>query len=156
MIQRTRPIAALGLIALTLAACAQPIANPAELGPNAPVRSAVPESPYRAATSRMRPAQPAPVIAAPIPVAPAVPTGPSGPLDARTGLHQSALVSVSGSADSQFIVLFRPGQTDSDSIDTAPGKLCGATGVASSRTNSPGSGSAMPGVQTMIVKCGAA
>ena len=143
---------ALPLVALGLAACAQ---APAPTGPQPPVQSAVPQqslpsriiSPYRTPDTTTSSA----------PVTSAVPdrSGPSGPLDARTGLHQSALVSVSGSADSQFIVLFRPGQTASSNVDAAPAKLCGSAGVASSRTNSPGSGSAMPGVQTMIVKCGA-
>ena len=43
-------------------------------------------------------------------------------------------------------------------IEAAPAQLCRAAGrdVAESRTNKPGAGSAMPGVQMMIVTCSAA
>lgn len=158
LIRHPSPAAAL-LAALALSACAvAPVAPTAPI--NAPVQSAVPPaSPYRPA-----PARPAPVVTPTAPVESAVPSASattsapsySGAIDSRTGLRQSAVVAVSGDAGSGYTVLYRPANTEPASVDAAPGKLCGTDGVASSRKNSPGSGSAMPGVQIMIVKCNAA
>lgn len=146
--------ATLMLGTILLAGCAMQPPLPVTTQPTPPVKSAAP-------APRPAPAATSPYATAPAPtpsVQPAAvkPSGPTGPVDGRTGLHKAALVSVAGSAESQFIVLFRPGQTSSGNISGAPAKLCGSAGVASSRTNSASSGSAMPGVQTMIVKCGAA
>ena len=146
---RRRSTAAL-LAALVLSACAV-----APTAPTAPVQSAVPPaSPHR----------PAPSLSAPVisdstaPVQSAVPAASrySGAIDGRTGMRQSAVVAVNGDAASGYTMLYRPSQTEPASVDAAAGKLCGSSGVASSRKNSPGSGSAMPGVQIMIVKCNAA
>lgn len=142
------------LAALALSACAVAPVGPTPIVPNAPVQSAVPPaSPYRPRLSR-----PAPVVTSPAPVQSAVPDAPrySGAIDSRTGLRQSAVVAVSGDASSGYTMLYRPANTEPASVDAAAGKLCGSSGVSSSRTNSPGSGSAMPGVQIMIVKCNAA
>ena len=83
---------------------------------------------------------------------------PTGPVDGRTGLHQASVIAVSGDADSRFTVLFRPAQTDASKVEAAPAQLCrnAGRGLDSSRTNKPGAGSAMPGVQMMIVTCTAA
>ncbi|WP_188715263.1 hypothetical protein [Paracoccus acridae] len=118
--------------------------------------------------------QPAPVAPAPAPAAPPVaslpvppsppvvappaPALPTGPVDSRTGLHQASVIAVTGDADSRFTVLFRPAQTDAGKIEAAPAQLCRSAGrgLENSRTNKPGAGSAMPGVQMMIVTCSAA
>ncbi|MDQ1900024.1 hypothetical protein RAH32_06160 [Paracoccus sp. WLY502] len=118
--------------------------------------------------------QPAPVAPAPAPVVPPVatmpvpqspqvvappaPALPTGPVDSRTGLHQAAVIAVTGDADSRFTVLFRPARTDAGKIEAAPVQLCRSAGrgLEDSRTNKPGAGSAMPGVQMMIVTCSAA
>lgn len=97
----------------------------------------------------------APAAVTPVAVAPATPSY-SGAVDGRTGLRQSAVVAVTGDAASGYTVLFRPARTEATSVEAAPARLCGGSGVASSRTNAPGAASAMPGVQIMIVKCGAA
>lgn len=111
------------------------------------------------------PAAPAvpPVASVPVPqspqvVAPAAPALPTGPVDSRTGLHQASVIAVTGDADSRFTVLFRPAQTDAGKIEAAPAQLCRSAGrsLEDSRTNKPGAGSAMPGVQMMIVTCSAA
>lgn len=91
----------------------------------------------------------------PVAVAPAAPRY-SGGVDARTGLRQGAVVALTGDRATGFNLLFRPDRTEPASVEAAPARLCGSTGVASSRKNTPGAGSAMPGVQIMIVKCGAA
>lgn len=147
-------ISATLLAVLALSACA--VAPVAPTAPPAPVTSAVPPaSPYRIAPRR----DPAPVVSsnpAPVESAVPVPRTYSGAVDSRTGLRQAAVVAVSGDASSGYTMLYRPSQTEPASVDGAAGKLCGSAGVASSRTNSPGSGSAMPGVQIMIVKCNAA
>lgn len=163
----TRPLrcgpmmsAAAAMMALTLAGCvAVPAAN-APAAPPAPARPALEPvgpvpSPYGTAIARVPDApRPTPVAVTPPPAPPPAPVI-SGPLDPRTGMHQSAVVAVSGDAASRFTVLFRPGGTDAAKVSAAPAKLCGGAGksVGSSRTNSPGSGSAMPGVQIMIVTC---
>ena len=148
--------AAAAMMALALAGCvAVPAAN-APAAPPAPARPALEPvgpvpSPYGTAIARVPDApRPTPVAVTP-PPAPVI----SGPLDPRTGMHQSAVVAVSGDAASRFTVLFRPASTDAGKVSAAPAKLCGGAGksVGSSRTNSPGSGSAMPGVQIMIVTC---
>lgn len=147
---RRRSAAAL-LAAFALSACA--VAPVAPTAPPAPVQSAVPPaSPYRSVLTR-----PEPVVSIAAPVVSAVPDAPrySGAVDGRTGLRQSAVVAVSGDAASGYTMLYRPDDTEPASVDAAAGKLCGSSGVASSRKNSPGSGSAMPGVQIMIVKCNA-
>lgn len=146
-----RNIIAIPLVAFGLAGCVQPGIAPVPQA-TAPAPVATPQQPYRPLPAPI----PEDMLKTPTETAAPAPAGPTGPLDARTGLHQAALVSVSGSADSQFIVLFRPGRTSGSNISGAPARLCGSAGVSSSRTNSPGSGSAMPGVQTMIVKCGTA
>lgn len=134
------------LAACALAGCMAPATAPAPQAPAAPVAPAAP----RVAT----PSVPVTPTVTP-PAAPAVPTGP---VDGRTGLHQAALISVTGDADSRFTVLFRPAQTDAAKIDAAPAQLCrqAGRGLEDSRTNKPGAGSAMPGVQMMIVTCSAA
>ncbi|WEF23370.1 hypothetical protein [Paracoccus sp. S3-43] len=135
------------LAALLLAGCMQavPVAAP----PPVAAAPAVPTVPP-VAVPTVRPAPPVP--------APAVPAIPAGPVDSRTGLHQAALISVTGDADSRFTVLFRPAQTDAGRIEAAPAQLCRGAGrdLKDSRTNKPGAGSAMPGVQMMIVTCAAA
>lgn len=100
---------------------------------------------------------PAPVASTPLP-SPAVPVTPSGPLDARSGLHQASVVSISGSADSHFTVMLRPALTEPSRINAAPAQLCQQAGrsLKSSKTNTPGTSSAMPGIQMMIVECSAA
>ncbi len=135
------------LAVCALAGCMQPVAAPAPQP--APVAPAAPAAP-RVVTPK---APVAPPVAEP--AAPAVPTGP---LDSRTGLHQASLISVTGDADSRFTVLFRPAQTEAARIDAAPSQLCRDAGrdLKDSRTNKPGAGSAMPGVQMMIVTCSAA
>ncbi|AUH63154.1 hypothetical protein [Paracoccus zhejiangensis] len=154
IVRPTRGRMALTLLAaLALSACA--VAPMATNAPVAPVTSAPPPaSPYRTlpAPAPTRPAAPV------APVAPATPPAPtySGGFDARTGLRQSAVVGVSGDASSGYTMMYRPARTEPATVDAAAGKLCGDAGVASSRSNSAGSGSAMPGVQIMIVKCNAA
>lgn len=136
--------------ALLLAGCVQVVPQPAPLpAPVAPV-----PRPVVAAPAPVRPAAPVVVTPAPDPARPA-PVA-VGPRDGRTGLPQSSLVSVSGDASSRFTVLFRPNQADAASIAGAPARLCGAAGVANTRTQPPRSGSAMPGVQILVVECGAA
>lgn len=106
---------------------------------------------------------PPPVAVPSVPVSPPVaapvaPPAPTGPVDGRSGLHQASVISITGDADSRFTVLFRPAQTDAAKIKAAPAQLCRQAGrdLDSSRTNTPGAGSAMPGVQMMIVTCTAA
>lgn len=143
-----RSLNAAGLLAaLLLAGCVQTV--PVSAPPPVAAAPAVPAVPPVAAPT-VRPAPPAP-----IPAAPAI---PAGPVDSRTGLHQAALISVTGDADSRFTVLFRPAQTDAGKISAAPAQLCRQAGrdLKDSRTNKPGAGSAMPGVQMMIVTCTAA
>ena len=135
------------LAVCALTACMAPAEGPAPVP--TPAASAAPALPRAVA-----PAAPvAPSVAAP--AAPAVPTGP---VDGRTGLHQASVIAVSGDADSRFTVLFRPAQTDASKVEAAPAQLCRNAGrdLDSSRTNKPGAGSAMPGVQMMIVTCTAA
>ncbi|MFC3630353.1 hypothetical protein ACFOM8_12950 [Paracoccus angustae] len=134
------------LAVCALAGCMAPATAPA---PQAPAVPAAPAAP-RAVTP--------PVPATPPVAAPPAPAAPSGPVDGRTGLHQASLIAVTGDADSRFTVLFRPAQTDAAKIDAAPAQLCRQAGreLDSSRTNKPGAGSAMPGVQMMIVTCAAA
>lgn len=136
-------------VVLALAGC---VATPMTPSVQAPSRSAAAPSPYRTAP------EPSAVQPAPVPVVPAAPAAPaySGATDSRTGLRQAAVVAVTGNEASGYTVLFRPARTEPASVDAAPRQLCGDAGVASSRTNAPGSSSAMPGVQIMIVKCGAA
>ncbi|MCZ0962164.1 hypothetical protein [Paracoccus benzoatiresistens] len=137
----------LSLLALcALAGCVQPATVPVPQAPAAPAAPAAPRV--------VTPAVPA----APPVAAPAAPAAPTGPVDSRTGLHQASLISVSGDADSRFTVLFRPAQTEAARIDAAPAQLCrqAGRGLEDSRTNKPGAGSAMPGVQMMIVTCSAA
>ncbi|TRW98357.1 hypothetical protein FNJ84_06150 [Paracoccus sp. M683] len=149
---------ALLLTTLTLAGCAQPFGAGPGTQPQIqpPVQSAVPNRARDRLTARD--IEPAPEVGSPVASAVPARSGPTGPIDGRTGLHQAALVSISGSADSQYTVLFRPSATDQTHIENAPARLCDEAGraLASSRTNSPGSSSAMPGVQIMIVTCGAA
>lgn len=134
------------LAALLLAGCVQtvPIAAPPPVA--APAVPAMP---------RVTP-PPVPVNP-PVPV-PAAPPAPTGPVDNRSGLHQASVIAITGDADSRFTVLFRPAQTDAAKIEAAPAQLCRQAGrdLDSSRTNKPGAGSAMPGVQMMIVTCAAA
>lgn len=132
---------ALAVAAAILSGCVQPAVAPP---PTAPVVPAVP----RVAAPR--------VIVTPPPAVPALPPVPTGPVDGRSGLHQASVISITGDADSRFTLLFRPAQTEPSRIEGAPAKLCGDRGVANSRTNTPGAGSAMPGVQMMIVTCTAA
>ncbi|MTD99147.1 hypothetical protein GIY56_02470 [Paracoccus sp. YIM 132242] len=142
----SRLSALLAVCALT--GCMAPVAAPA---PQVP---AAPPVPVPVAPRVVAPVAPtAPPVAAP-----AAPAAPSGPVDGRTGLHQASLISVTGDADSRFTVLFRPAQTDAAKIDAAPAQLCrgAGRGLEDSRTNKPGAGSAMPGVQMMIVTCSAA
>lgn len=163
MIKKTVPAIALGLITLALAGCVQPAGSISAPYAGAPVQSAVPNSPYRA-TIQTPP--PAPRMNAP--VQSAVPGSTSldervlvnpGPVDSRTGMYQAALVSVMGGADSgRYTVMFRPERSTPAQVDAAPATICAQSGssVVSSRTNSPSSGSAMPGIQIMIVECSAA
>lgn len=134
------------LAALLLAGCVQtvPVAAPPPVA--APAVPSVP---------RVTP-PPVPVNP-PVPV-PAAPPAPTGPVDNRSGLHQASVIAITGDADSRFTVLFRPAQTDAAKIEAAPAQLCRQAGrdLDSSRTNKPGAGSAMPGVQMMIVTCAAA
>ena len=134
------------LAALLLAGCVQtvPIAAPPPVA--APAVPAMP---------RVTP-PPVPVNP-PVPV-PAAPPAPTGPVDNRSGLHQASVIAITGDADSRFTVLFRPAQTDASKVEAAPAQLCRSAGrdLDSSRTNKPGAGSAMPGVQMMIVTCTAA
>ena len=157
IVRPTRTRMALTLLAaLALSACA--VAPVATTAPTAPVTSAKPPaSPYRTLPAPA-PSRPAVPVAPAAPVAPATPPAPtySGGFDGRTGLRQSAMVGLSGDAASGYTMMYRPARTEPASVDAAPGKLCGDAGVASSRSNSAGSGSAMPGVQIMIIKCNAA
>ena len=125
-----------------LSGCVQPMptVQPAPAAPPVPPVSTVP-------------ARPVPVVP---PVAPPpAPPLPSGPAEARSGLHQAAVISITGDADSRFTVLFRPALTDPGRIAAAPAQLCRQAGrdLADSRSNTPGAASAMPGVQMMIVTC---
>ena len=138
---------AAGLLAVVLlAGCVQtvPIAAPPPVA--APAVPAMP---------RVTP-PPVPVNP-PVPV-PAAPPAPTSPVDNRSGLHQASVIAITGDADSRFTVLFRPAQTDAAKIEAAPAQLCRQAGrdLDGSRTNKPGAGSAMPGVQMMIVTCTAA
>lgn len=139
---RLSAILAMGL----LAGCVQTVTAPAPVAPPPPAVPAVP-----------RVVVPVAPVAPPVAV-PAVPPVVSGPVDGRSGLHQASVISITGDADRRFTVLFRPAQTDAARIEAAPAQLCRGAGrdVADSRTNKPGAGSAMPGVQMMIVTCTAA
>ena len=136
------------LAVCALTACMAPAEGPAPVPtPAAPAAPALP-----------RAVAPAAPVAPPV-AAPAAPAAvPTGPVDGRTGLHQASVIAVSGDADSRFTVLFRPAQTDASKVEAAPAQLCRSAGrdLDSSRTNKPGAGSAMPGVQMMIVTCTAA
>lgn len=129
-----------------LAGCMAPVQAPPP-PPAAPAAPAAPPPPV---------VVPAAPVAPPV-AAPATPALPAGPVDSRTGLHQAAVIAVTGDADSRYTVLFRPAQTDPGKIAAAPAQLCRQAGrdLADSRTNTPGAGSAMPGVQMMIVTCSA-
>lgn len=144
-----RPATMLGLVGLLLAGCVQPTTT-------APVTAPPPVAAPRPQAATPAPA-PAPVTQV-APAAPAAPTRHTGPVDSRTGLQQAALVSISGDVDSRYIVFMRPAQANPGQVEAAPAKLCGQDGrsVANSKTNSPGAGAAMPGVQIMIVECSAA
>lgn len=138
-------LSALAVAGALLAGCMAPapVVPPAPAAPPVPVVAPVP-------------ARPVPVLA---PVAPPPPPPvPSGPTEARSGLHQAAVVAITGDADRRFTVLFRPALTDAGRIAAAPAQLCRQAGrdLADSRTNTPGTASAMPGVQMMIVTCTAA
>lgn len=130
-----------------------PVAAPAPVTAPAPLpRPAVVQP--AAVSAPTIDAAPVPAVAPPAPapaLAPAV--AASGPRDARTGLPQAAVVAVTPRGATGHTVLFRPAAADAASIAAAPGKLCGAKGVADSATNTARSGSAMPGVQIMIVNC---
>ena len=145
---RKPALAVAGLLAL--AGCVPPPGAPTTTG-----RSAAATSPYAMAPAAPR--TPPPAIRPPAEIAPPTPVAPSfsGPMDSRTGMRQSAVVSVSGNADRGFSGIFRPKQTEPASVDGAAARLCGDAGVASARTNSGGGSSAMPGVSVMVVKCGA-
>lgn len=136
------------LAAGLLAGCVQTATAPVPVAPppSVPAAPAVP-----------RAVVPVVPVAPPVP-APPVPPVASGPVDGRSGLHQASVIAITGDADSRFTVLFRPAQTDAGKISAAPAQLCRGAGrdVAGSRTNAPGAGSAMPGVQMMIVTCTAA
>ncbi|MCF3974089.1 hypothetical protein [Paracoccus salsus] len=151
--------AAAVLAVLSLAGCA---VVPAHLQTPA-ARSSAPAPAARAATAPAAVPAPRP-IEMPLPAAapaasqpeepkPAAP-GFSGPVDARTGMRQNAVVAVTGNADRGFSVLFRPDRTEPASVEGVAGRLCGDAGVASARTNTSGGSSAMPGVKVMVVKCG--
>lgn len=152
MTRTLKPAAMLGLVATLVAGCVQP---PMAGAPVTGAPATTPQAP--AATSPKPPVIPAPVTP-PVPVAPAQPELKTGPVDSRTGLQQAALVSISGDVNSRYIVLLRPEQANPGQVDAAPAKLCGQDGrsVANSKKNAPGAGSAMPGVQIMIVECSAA
>lgn len=144
---RTLPRLSALLAVCALTACMAPAEGPAPVPtPAAPAAPALP-----------RAVAPAAPVAPPV-AAPAAPAVPTGPVDGRTGLHQASVIAVSGDADSRFTVLFRPAQTDTSKVEAAPAQLCRSAGrdLDSSRTNKPGAGSAMPGVQMMIVTCTAA
>ncbi|MFV0385798.1 hypothetical protein [Paracoccus sp. (in: a-proteobacteria)] len=141
---------ALVIGAMALAGCMGPV-PPAATIPTAPVQSQ--PDPY-ALTRRTIPETPS-IPDTALPEQPSAPAY-SGAVDGRTGMRQSAVVAVTGNASSGYSVLFRPDRTEPASVDSAPAQLCGDAGVASSRKNAPGAGSAMPGVQIMVVKCGAA
>lgn len=134
---------------LALAGCVQPTMR-------TPTAAPVAAAPVIPAAPRV--VKPVVTPVAVTPVQPVAPAAPSGPLDARSGLHQAALVSIAGSADSRFTVLFRPALTEPSRVNAAPAQLCKQAGrdLKNSRTNSPGASSAMPGVQVMIVECNAA
>lgn len=145
----SRPMHARLLMIVTagaiLSGCVQPM----------PVVQPAPEAPPVPSVSTVPP-RPVPVVP---PVAPPpAPPAPSGPTEARSGLHQAAVISITGDADSRFTLLFRPALTDPGRIAAAPAQLCRQAGrdLADSRSNTPGAGSAMPGVQMMIVTCTAA
>lgn len=140
---------ALVLGALALSGCVQTATAPVVTAPPpaaAPIAPPVPRT-----VTPVTPVTPPP---APAPVAPVA----TGPVDSRTGLHQAAVVAVTGDADSRFTVLFRPSLTAPSNVEAAPAAICRQAGrsVESSRTNAPGGASAMPGVQIMIVECTAA
>lgn len=146
-----------------LAGCVQPVVMPAAPRPapvtpapsTAPVpRPVAPPVHVPDAPAAIPAPAPATATVAPTTAPNPAPAAPSGPLDSRTGLHQAAIVAVTGNATRGFTVLLRPDATQPARISAAPGKLCGAKGVASSATNTPKSGSAIPGVQVMVVKCG--
>ena len=149
---------ALLLSALTLSGCV----GYASIRAGQPLPAA-PAASAPTTTAATTAAAPAPRVVTPPPAstpapAPAAPAAPAGPLDARSGLHQASVVSISGGADSRYTVLFRPALTEPSRIEAAPAQLCRQAGrsLKSSKTNKPGSSSAMPGVQMMIVECGAA
>ncbi|MDO5614359.1 MAG: hypothetical protein Q4G14_14100 [Paracoccus sp. (in: a-proteobacteria)] len=146
-----RRIAAL-ILFTGLAGCVQTVAPPPVA---TPAPTPVVAAPRPVVSVPANPAPTTPVVAVPAPD-PARPAAVAvGPRDARTGLPQSSLVSVAGDASSRFTVLFRPNQADAASISAAPARLCGASGVANTRTQAPRAGSAMPGVQILVVECGA-
>ena len=152
---RNPTLAFAGLLAL--AGCMPPPATAPATAPSTAGSTATAASPYAPPPAR---ATPAPVITPPEEVTPApepVPATPSysGPVDSRTGMRQSAVVSVSGNEARGYSVIYRPKNTEPASVDGAAAKLCGDAGVASSRNNSGGGASAMPGVNVMVVKCGA-
>lgn len=145
------------LAALSVSGCVAVVAPPeAPTAPAAVPPVARPATVPAATVNRVPDAPPAAPVVAPAATPAAVTPRASGPIDARTGLHQSAVVAVTGNATRGYSVLFRPAQTDSDKVAAAPAKLCGSAGVASSRNQPPRSGSAMPGVAVMVVTCGAA
>lgn len=151
---RHSPLALLMLAAMGLAGCVQTAAPPV-----APRPVAAPVTPARVTTADpyavLTQTAPAPVpVVAPMTPAP-VPAAPSGPRDARTGLHQRAVVAVTGDGARGFTVMFRAEATDAAAIAAAPATLCRSAGgsVADSRTRAPKPGSAMPGVSIMVVKC---
>lgn len=144
--------AAMLLAALAMAGCAQPMMRtPAPGAVAAPVAVPAPAAP-------VAPRVVTPVITPVAPAQPAAPAAPSGPVDVRSGLHQAAVVSIAGNADSRFTVLFRPALTEPSRVDAAPAQICRNAGrdLKTSRTNTPGASSAMPGVQVMVVECTAA
>ena len=98
---RKPALAVAGLLAL--AGCVPPPGAPTTTG-----RSAAATSPYAMAPAAPR--TPPPAIRPPAEIAPPTPVAPSfsGPMDSRTGMRQSAVVSVSGNADRGFSVIFRP------------------------------------------------
>lgn len=153
---RNPAIALAGLLAL--AGCMPPPATAPATAPTTSGSTATAASPYAPPPARATP--PAPVITPPVEETPApepVPAAPSysGPVDSRTGMRQSAVVSVSGNETRGYSVIYRPKNTEPASVDGAAAKLCGDAGVASSRSNGGGGASAMPGVNVMVVKCGA-
>ena len=148
---RKPALALAGLLAL--AGCVPPpAATTTATAPVTPGSSSTAGSPYAPPPARTIPEPTTP----PAEVAPPAPAAPSysGPVDSRTGMRQSAVVSVSGDATRGFSVIYRPKNTEPASVEGAAATLCGDAGVASSRTNSGGGASAMPGVNIMIVKCG--